>query len=138
MYAVYLLTMPSKSFSFRLPDEIVQFVESSQLDGETLNQTAQRLFIDFAKRNNPLSTDLPTIVDIHEFKQKVEASLTEMRSQLEELREGSFSRSTTVSTKSPDVDILEVFKQEVAVSFSEMQSQLEAQLEELRGKLKAR
>ncbi|MEH1975228.1 MAG: hypothetical protein V7L02_18845 [Nostoc sp.] len=78
--------MASKSFSFRLPDEIVQFVESSQLEGETLNQTAQRLFIDFVKRNNPLSTELPTIVDINEFKQQVEASLTEVRSQLEELR----------------------------------------------------
>jgi dynactin complex subunit len=78
--------MASKSFSFRLPDEIVQFVESSQLESETLNQTAQRLFIDFVKRNNPLSTGLHTIVDIDEFKQQVEASLTEVRSQLEELR----------------------------------------------------
>lgn len=86
MYTAYLLNMASKSFSFRLPDEIVQFVESSQLESETLNQTAQRLFIDFVKRNNPLSTELPTIVDINEFKQQVEASLTEVRSQLEELR----------------------------------------------------
>ncbi|MDZ8069601.1 MAG: hypothetical protein RMY64_28990 [Nostoc sp. DedQUE08] len=50
------------------------------------------------------------------------------------LLRGSFARSTTVSTKTPDVDILEVFKQEVAASFSEVRSQLE----ELRGKLKAR
>ncbi|MEH1928822.1 hypothetical protein [Nostoc sp.] len=80
--------MASKAFSFRLPDEIVQFVESSQSEGETLNQAAQRLFIDFVKRNNPLSTS----VDIHEFKQQVEASLTELRSQLEELRGKSKAR----------------------------------------------
>ncbi|MEH1916799.1 hypothetical protein [Nostoc sp.] len=127
--------MASKSFSFRLPDEIVQFVESSQLEGETLNQTSQRLFIDFVKRNNPLSTGLTTVVDVQELvKQEVAASLGEVRSQLEELRGGSFSRSTTVSTKSPDVDILEVFKQEVAASLGEVRSQLE----ELRGKSKAR
>ncbi|MDZ8260634.1 MAG: hypothetical protein V7K71_02020 [Nostoc sp.] len=47
---------------------------------------------------------------------------------------GSFSRSIAVSTKTPDVDVLEAFKQEVAASFSEVRSQLE----ELRGKLKAR
>ncbi|MEH2326058.1 MAG: hypothetical protein V7K32_21360 [Nostoc sp.] len=76
--------MASKSFSFRLPDEIVQFVESSQLEGETLNQTGQRLFIDFVKRNNPLSTDLTTVVDVQELvKQEVAASLGEVRSQLE-------------------------------------------------------
>ncbi|MHC5739903.1 hypothetical protein [Nostoc sp.] len=76
--------MASKAFSFRLPDEIVQFVESSQLEGETLNQAAQRLFIDFVKRNNPLSTDLTTAVDVQELvKQEVAASLGEVRSQLE-------------------------------------------------------
>jgi hypothetical protein len=84
MYTAYLLTMASKAFSFRLPDEIVQFVESSQLEGETLNQTAQRLFIDFVKRNSPLSTELTTSVDIKELvKLEVAASLTEVRSQLE-------------------------------------------------------
>lgn len=51
------------------------------------------------------------------------------------LLRGSFSASTPLSTKlSTDVDILEVFKQEVEASFNEVRSQLE----ELRGKLKAR
>ena len=88
MYTAHLLTMASKSFSFRLPDEIVQFVESSQKEGETLNQTAQRLFIDFVKRNNPLSAMLSTNVDsIEELVDKrLEIGLTEVRSQLEELR----------------------------------------------------
>ncbi|WP_375502725.1 hypothetical protein [uncultured Nostoc sp.] len=90
--------MASKSFSFRLPDEIVQFVESSQLDSETLNQTAQRLFIDFVKRNNPLSAMLSTNVD----------------------------------------SIEELIDKRLEIGLTEVRSQLEAQLEELRGKLKAR
>ena len=77
--------MASKAFSFRLPDEIVEFVESSQLEDETLNQTAQRLFIDFVKRNNPLSTELSTDVDRIEelIDKRLEIGLAEVRSQLE-------------------------------------------------------
>ena len=77
--------MANKAFSFRLPDEIVEFVESSQLEGETLNQTAQRLFIDFVKRNNPLSTGLSTDVDRIEelIDKRLEIGLAEVRSQLE-------------------------------------------------------
>lgn len=89
--------MVSKPFSFRLPDEVVQFIESSQHDGETLNQTAQRLLIDLARSSNALSTSLHT-----------------------------------------GVDIKELVKQEIEASLAEMRSQFEAQLEELRGKLKAR
>jgi hypothetical protein len=85
MYTAYLSAMANKAFSFRLPDEIVEFVESSQLEGETLNQTAQRLFIDFVKRNNPLSTELSTDVDRIEelIDKRLEIGLAEVRSQLE-------------------------------------------------------
>lgn len=77
--------MANKAFSFRLPDEIVEVVESSQLEGETLNQTAQRLFIDFVKRNNSLSTGLSTDVDRIEelIDKRLEIGLAEVRSQLE-------------------------------------------------------
>lgn len=78
--------MASKAFSFRLPDEIVEFVEESQLEGETLNQTAQRLFIDLVKRNNPVSTDVDRRLET------VETTLAEVRSQLEELRGKSKAR----------------------------------------------
>ena len=51
------------------------------------------------------------------------------------LLRGSFSASTPLSTsKSTDVDVLEAFKLEVEASLDEVRSQLE----ELRGKLKAR
>ncbi len=78
--------MVSKPFSFRLPDAGVQALEALQIQGETLNQTAQR----FLMESLGLSTDTPpklsTTVDIEEFKREVEASLGEVRSQLEELR----------------------------------------------------
>jgi hypothetical protein len=86
--------MASKAFSFRLPDEVVQFIESEQQEGETLNQTAQRLLIDLAKKNNPLTTDLSTTVyNLEELVDKrLEAGLAEVRSQLEELRGKSKAR----------------------------------------------
>lgn len=79
--------MVSKPFSFRLPDAGVQALEAMQIEGETLNQTAQR----FLMQSLGLSTDaqqkLSTPVDIEGLvKREVEASLGELRSQLEELR----------------------------------------------------
>lgn len=77
--------MASKAFSFRLPDEVVQFIESLQQEDETLNQTAQRLLIDLAKKNNVLSTDMSTTVDIQELvKREVEQALANSE-QLKEL-----------------------------------------------------
>jgi hypothetical protein len=95
--------MVSKPFSFRLPDAAVQRIEALQTEGETLNQTVQRIVMEHlglsTESQQGLSTISYTPVDVNEFKQQVEASLTEVRSHF---------------------------------------SQLEAQLEELRGKLKAR
>ncbi|MDZ7970678.1 MAG: hypothetical protein RM368_38115 [Nostoc sp. DedSLP03] len=73
--------MVSKQFSFRLSDEVVEWLEGLQLEGESLNQTARRILTKSAN----LSTDsLSTSVDIKSLvKQEVEASLTEVRSQLE-------------------------------------------------------
>ncbi|HYX16839.1 MAG TPA: hypothetical protein VE944_21310 [Nostoc sp.] len=76
--------MVSKQFSFRLSDEVVEWLEGLQLEGESLNQTAQRILT----KSADLSTDsLSTTVDIKSLvNQEIEASLTEVRSQLEELR----------------------------------------------------
>ena len=78
--------MVSKPFSFRLPDVGVQALEAMQIEGETLNQTAQR----FLMQSLGLSTDtqqkLSTPVDIRELVKE------EVRSQLEELRGKSLAR----------------------------------------------
>lgn len=72
---------------FRLPDEAVQVIETLQLEGETLNQTAQRFFIEHLRASSKQPQLLPTSLDIKELvKQEIEASLIEVRSQLEELR----------------------------------------------------
>jgi sensor domain CHASE-containing protein len=83
--------MVSKPFSFRLPDEAVQVLESRRLDDETLNQAAQRVLLEALNVNTSVNAtvnaDLSTTVDIQEMiKQQVEASLIEVRSQLDELR----------------------------------------------------
>jgi hypothetical protein len=82
--------MVSKQFSFRLSDEVVEWLEGLQLEGESLNQTAQRILT----KSAGLSTEpLSTSVDIKSLvKQEVEASLGEVRSQLEELRGKSIAR----------------------------------------------
>lgn len=78
--------MPSKAFSFRLPDAAVQALEALQLNGETLNQTAQRVLMEHLGLSTNPST-LSTGVDIElMIKQQVETSLNEVRSQLDELR----------------------------------------------------
>lgn len=80
--------MVSKQFSFRLPDEAVQVLESLQTEGETLNQTAQRIMIErlgvSTVPSQFLFTKAYSLVDIKELvKQEVEASLNQVRSQLE-------------------------------------------------------
>ncbi|MCC5669103.1 hypothetical protein LC653_35920 [Nostoc sp. CHAB 5784] len=89
--------MVSKPFSYRLPDVAVQALEALQLEGETLNQTAQRVMMEHlglsTEAPKMLSTVSYTSVDIRELvKQEVEASLAEVRSQLEELRGKSKAR----------------------------------------------
>lgn len=83
--------MVSKAFSFRLSDAAVQALEAMQLDGETLNQTAQRFVLQqlglSTETPQSVSTALQTSVDIKELvKQEIETNLAELRSQLEELR----------------------------------------------------
>ena len=78
--------MVSKQFSFRLSDEVVEWLEGLQLEGESLNQTAQRLLTKSAGLSTSASNHLSTPVDIQEFKQEVEASFSEVRDQLAELR----------------------------------------------------
>ncbi|MDZ8227099.1 hypothetical protein [Nostoc sp. ChiVER01] len=90
--------MVSKQFSFRLPDKVVQALYTLQLEGESLNQTAQRILT-----------------------QSVELS------------------TGTMSSMSTGVDNLEsLIDKRIEESLAEVRSQLEAQLEELRGKLRAR
>ncbi|BBD66530.1 hypothetical protein NIES4072_62000 [Nostoc commune NIES-4072] len=76
--------MVSKQFSFRLPDEAVAVLEALQIEGETLNQTAQRRMIECLGLSTDTSRKLSTPVDMKSLvKQEVEASLAEVRSQLE-------------------------------------------------------
>ncbi|MHC5756121.1 MAG: hypothetical protein ACYTXF_36995 [Nostoc sp.] len=85
--------MVSKQFSFRLPDEVVEWLEGLQLEGESLNQTTQRFIIESSRLSTALPKNLSTDVDIKELvKQEVAASLGEVRSQLEELRGKSIAR----------------------------------------------
>ena len=89
MYAVEYnhQNMVSKPFSFRLPDEAVEILESRKLEGETLNQAAQRVLLQALKLNADVNADVNATVDIQEMvRQEVEASLSELRSQLAELR----------------------------------------------------
>ncbi|BAY10644.1 hypothetical protein [Calothrix sp. NIES-2098] len=78
--------MVSKAFSFRLPDEAVQALEALQLEGETLNQTAQRFMLEHLGLSTKPSTILHTPVDIKELIKQ------EVRSQLEEVRGKSNAR----------------------------------------------
>lgn len=79
--------MVSKPFSFRLSDEAVEILESRKLEGETLNQAAQRVLLQALNVNTIVNADMSTTVDIQELvKQEVAASLSQVRSQLEELR----------------------------------------------------
>lgn len=91
--------MVSKQFSFRLPDEVVEWLEGLQLEGESLNQTTQRFIVESSRLSTDTQQKLSTPVDI---KQLI---VSEVRSQ----------------------DIKELIKEEVR-----------SQLEELRGKSKAR
>lgn len=84
--------MVSKQFSFRLADEVVEALERLQLEGESLNQTAQRILTKSVGLSTSTSNHLSTPVDIEEFKREVEASFSEVRSQLEELRGKSIAR----------------------------------------------
>lgn len=72
--------MPSKAFSFRLPDAAVQALSALQLEDETLNQTAQRVIMEHLGVYTIPSTIVDRRLEI------VEAALTEVRDQLEELR----------------------------------------------------
>jgi hypothetical protein len=78
--------MVSKPFSFRLPDEAVEILESRKLEGETLNQAAQRILLQALNVNTVVNADMYTTVDIQEFKQQVEVNFNELRSQLAELQ----------------------------------------------------
>ncbi|WP_375493099.1 hypothetical protein [uncultured Nostoc sp.] len=108
--------MVSKPFSYRLPDVAVQALEALQLEGETLNQTAQRVMMEHLGLSTETSQSLSTIpythVDIRELVKE------EVRSQdIKELIKGEVRSQ----------DIKELIKGEVR-----------SQLEELRGKSKAR
>lgn len=79
--------MVSKPFSFRLPDAGVQALEALQIEGETLNQTAQR----FLMESLGLSTDTPlklsTPVDIQVLvRQEVENAIANSE-RLQELQQ---------------------------------------------------
>lgn len=68
--------MVSKQFSFRLADEVVEALEALQLEGESLNQTAQRILTKSVGLSTSTSTHLSTPVDIEELvNQKVESAI---------------------------------------------------------------
>ncbi|MFN6466166.1 MAG: hypothetical protein RMZ41_030725 [Nostoc sp. DedVER02] len=82
--------MVSKQFSFRLPDEAVAALEALQIEGETLNQTAQRRMIECLGLSTDTSKKLSTSVDI---KQMIaEEVRSQLEAQLEELRGKSKAR----------------------------------------------
>ena len=72
--------MVSKQFSFRLPDEVVEWLEGLQLEGESLNQTTQRFIVESSGLSTASPKHLSTPVDIRELVKE------EVRKQLEELR----------------------------------------------------
>jgi hypothetical protein len=80
--------MVSKQFSFRLPDEAVALLEALQVEGETLNQTAQRRMIECLGLSTDTSKTLSTGVDIKELvKEEVRSQLeAQLKERLEELR----------------------------------------------------
>lgn len=78
--------MVSKQFSFRLADEVVEALEALQLEGESLNQTAQRFIAESLGLSTASPKKLSTPVDIKELVKE------EVRSQLEELRGKSKAR----------------------------------------------
>ncbi|MHC5855256.1 hypothetical protein [Nostoc sp.] len=78
--------MVSKQFSFRLADEVVEALEALQLEGESLNQTAQRFIAESLGLSTASPKKLSTPVDIKELVKE------EVRSQLEELRGKSIAR----------------------------------------------
>jgi hypothetical protein len=81
--------MVSKQFSFRLADEVVEALEALQLEGESLNQTAQRFIVESLglstgspkKLSTGLSTDVDRIEELID--KRLEIGLAEVRSQLE-------------------------------------------------------
>jgi hypothetical protein len=77
--------MVSKQFSFRLADEVVEALEALQLEGESLNQTAQRFIIESLGLSTAspktLSTDVDRIEELID--KRLEIGLAEVRSQLE-------------------------------------------------------
>lgn len=77
--------MVSKQFSFRLADEVVEALEALQLEGESLNQTAQRFIVESLGLSTAspkkLSTDVDRIEELID--KRLEIGLAEVRSQLE-------------------------------------------------------
>lgn len=68
--------MVSKQFSFRLADEVVEWLEGLQLEGESLNQTTQRFIVESSKLSTASLVNLSTPVDIQELvNQKVESAI---------------------------------------------------------------
>jgi hypothetical protein len=68
--------MVSKQFSFRLADEVVEALEALQLEGESLNQTAQRILTKSVGLSTSTSNHLSTSVDIQELvKREVENAI---------------------------------------------------------------
>ncbi|MCL6755138.1 hypothetical protein KBT16_30860 [Nostoc sp. CCCryo 231-06] len=110
--------MVSKQFSFRLSDEVVEWLEGLQLEGESLNQTAQRILTKSAGLSTDSLSTLSTSVDIQELvRQEVENAIANS----ERLQEMIAANTAYLAT-----------------SINEVNQQVDARLEELRGKLIAR
>jgi hypothetical protein len=85
--------MRSNIISFRFSDEELEALQAFQTpEDRSPSQTAARLLRGSFRRSTTVSTKTPDVDILEVFKQEVEASLTELRSQLEELRGKSIAR----------------------------------------------
>lgn len=82
---IQVVYMASKVISFRFSDAEIEALQALQLpEDDSLNQTAARLVRERFTRVEPPQPPLSTNVDIKELvKQEIEASLNQVRSQLE-------------------------------------------------------
>ncbi|MEA5620883.1 hypothetical protein VB711_24035 [Cronbergia sp. UHCC 0137] len=109
--------MVSKAFSFRLPDEVVEALESQGLENETLNQTAQRVLTESLGFSASLSLPkrITGAVDIQNLvKREVESAIAEVRQDINQEVERILATSTAADIAVDNVDIQDLVNQEVA------------------------
>ncbi|MEM7593268.1 MAG: hypothetical protein AAF383_17435 [Cyanobacteria bacterium P01_A01_bin.83] len=76
--------MPNKPFSFRLPPDVVEEMEASKKENESLNQLAQRVLIEKYRGEVDPSAALAPLQQ-QEVKQIVQAQLKTLQERLDDL-----------------------------------------------------